>query len=102
MVLKCHSKDDNVINKVIYIFHILQQFLINFENDAGAVTRPNGILVNSNKHFGVWKLALGLAASDNGSCQWPLDRSIREKYLYPANLANISSAFGIGSASNIV
>ena len=74
---------------------------INLENVAGAVTSPNGITRNWKSPLDVWNAVFGLDNSVSGTCQFPYDKSILENTLWLASLEKISSAFGIGSASNL-
>ena len=59
---------------------------------APELTIPNGILVNSYSPSGVTKAVLCTSSGATGICQYPLVRSIYDKYFLPISLQNKSSA----------
>ena len=62
-------------------------------------TIPNGILVNSYCPSGVKKAVLCTSPGATGICQYPLVRSIFDKYFLPFSLQNKSSVVVMGSGS---
>ena len=69
---------------------------------APEFTIPNGILVNSYCPSGVTKAVLCTSSGATGVCQYPLVRSIFDKYFLPLSLWNKSSAVVMGSGSTSV
>ena len=69
---------------------------------APEFTIPNGILVNSYCPSGVTKAVLCTSSGATGVCQYPLVRSIFDKYFLPLSLRNKSSAVVMGSGSTSV
>ena len=79
--------------------------IVNVTSDSGHSFQDlpkSGILTNSYCPSGVTKAVLCTSSGATGICQYPLVRSIFDKYFLPLSLRNKSSAVVMGSGSTSV
>ena len=98
MILPAVTIYDNIVN----VASDSRIFLSPLTSVAPEFTIPNGILVNSYCLSGVTKAVLCTSSGATGICQYPLVRSIFDKYFLPLSLRNKSSAVVMGSGSTSV
>ena len=90
--------------KLATFFMPSNSFLIIRVKVAGATFRPNGMTFHWKSPMGVVKAVTSLIRSDILICQYPLLRSVFEKYLFACEdiVANRSSMLGMASMSGLV